>query len=339
MYSLRVKARRLSVWLSAFVLTSVSFFSIVGSVNAAQVTARSLKLGSSVASAATSYELNFTTGTTATFQSFQAQICTTASGTCTTPAGFSVSSPGSTFTSSTLSGTWTVSNATAGSLRASATSASSTTASTAKQIIFGSVTNPSATNSTFYARITLYSDNAWATPVDTGVVASSTAGQITVTASVDETLTFTLSSATVALGTLTPSTTGSGTSTMSASTNASGGYAITVNGTTLTAGLNTIAALAANAGSTQGTSQFGINLMANATPSVGSNSSGAGSGAAAANYNTADSFRFVTGETVASASAPTNSNTFTTSYVANVGGAQAPGSYSTVLTYIATATF
>ena len=238
-----------------------------------------------------------------------------------------------------MSGSWTVSNATAGSLRASATGASSTTSGAAKQIIFGSVTNPSATNSTFYARITLYSDAAWTTAVDTGTVASSTAGQITVTASVDETLTFTLASATVALGTLSTSSTGSGTSTMSASTNASGGYAITVNGTTLTSGANTISAMAANAASSQGTGQFGINLKANTTPSVGSNSSGAGSGVAATNYNTADSFRFVTGETVASASAATNSNTYTTSYIANIGGVQAPGSYSTTLTYIATATF
>lgn len=307
------------------------------SAEAAQLTVRSLTLGSSLASASTPYTIAFTTGSTATIQSFEAKVCTTASGTCTTPGGFSVT--GSTFTSSTLVGTWTVSTATAGSLRASATGASSTSTGTAKNMIFGSVTNPSATNSSFYVRITTFSDASWATPVDTGTVASSTAGQITVTASVDEALSFTLTSATVALGTLTTATTGTGTSTMSASTNASSGYNITVNGTTLTSGANTITALASQTASTQNSSQFGINLKANTTPSIGSNVSGGGSGVASTNYNTADQFRFVTGDTVATATAATNSNTFTVSYIANIAGITPPGNYSTVLTYIATANF
>jgi len=308
-----------------------------GQASAAQLTARDVVIGSSLASASTSYQFDLTTGTTATIQSFSAQACTTASGACTAAPGFSASS--STFTSSTFSGAWTVNTGTAGTLKATSTGSTSTNTGTAKQIIFGGVVNPSASNSTFFMRLTTYSDNAYGVPVDTGVVASSTAGQITVTASVDETLTFTLSSATVALGTLTTSTTGSGTSTMTAATNATSGYSVSVNGTTLTSGANTISALASQTASTQGNSQFGINLKANTTPSVGSNVSGGGSGAATANYNTADQFRFVTGDAVASAAGPTNSNTYTVSYIGNIAGITKPGSYSTVLTYIATATF
>ncbi len=340
MYSLRVKAKRLSLWGSAFVLTGVSFFSMIGSVYAAQITSRSLTLGSTVASASTTYAFAFTVPSSTVLKSFDAELCTAASGACTTPAGFTSATSTLTAQPTNLGDAsgWTVDTVDTGKLRLKKTTNAATPGG-AIAISFSGVTNPSATNASFYARLTTYSDDSWTTAVDSGVVASSTAGQITVTASVDETLTFTLANATVALGTLTPSSTGTGTSTMSASTNAAGGYAITVNGTTLTAGLNTISALAANTASIQGTGQFGINLKANATPSVGSNSSGAGSGVAAANYNTADSFRFVSGETVASASAATNSNTFTTSYIANVGGAQAPGSYSTTLTYIATATF
>ena len=329
----------------AFVLATLSLLTVLSGTASAvgQLTARKLVLGSSATSAVTTYELDFTTATTATFQSIQAQICDAASGTCNTPSGFTIT--GSSFGSSTLSGTWTNSTATAGSLRASASSASSTTAATAKQFIWNSVTNPNTTNSTFYARVTLYSDNAWATPVDSGVTVSSTAGQITVTASVDESLTFTLAAATVALGSLTTATTGSGTSTMSAATNAGSGYVITVNGTTLTSGANTIAAMGTQSGngsptaSSQGTSQFGINLVANATPSIGSNVSGGGSGTFGTNYGTADSFRFFTGDTVASAAAATNTNTYTVSYIANIAGVTKPGSYSTVLTYIATPTF
>lgn len=327
-------------YLALAVIFTLSLFASVMPVQAAQVTARKLTLGSSVASATTTYTLNFTLPSATVLQSAQAQICTTASGTCTTPSGFVNSSstlPSQPTNLGDASG-WTVNTSTAGSLRLKKTGNSAApTGSTT--VVFGNVTNPSATNATFFARITTYSDDAWTTAVDTGTVAAATAGQVTVTASVDETLTFTLGSSTVALGTLTTGTTGSGTSTMTAATNAATGYAITVAGSTLTSGANTITALASNAASSQGSSQFGLNLKANATPSVGSEVSGAGSGVASANYNTADSFRFGTGETVASASVPTNSNTYTVSYIANVNATQAAGSYSTALTYVATATF
>ncbi len=319
---------------------SVSLMAFASTASAAQITARKLTLGSSVASTATTYTFTFTVPSSTVLQSMQAQICTAASGTCTTPSGFVNSSstlPSQPTNLGDASG-WTVNTSTAGSLRLS--KSGNTAAPTGSQtVVFGNVTNPSATNSTFYARLTTYSDASWSSAVDTGTVAASTAGQITVTATVDETLTFTLASATVALGTLSTGSTASGTSTMSASTNGQSGYAITVNGTTLTSGANTIAALATQTASSTNTSQFGINLVSNSTPSVGSAVSGSGSGTATSNYGTTNQFRFVTGDTVASAAAATNSNTYTVSYIANIGGAQAAGSYSTALTYIATATF
>lgn len=319
---------------------SIVLIAVPAPASAAAFTTRKVTLGSSVASASTTYTLSFLAPSATVLQSFQAQACTTASGTCTTPSGFSASSstlPSQPTNLGDASG-WTVNTATAGSLRLKKTSNVAAPTGTTT-VTFGAVVNPSATNSTFFLRLTSYSDDAWTTAVDTGNVAASTAGQITVTASVDEALTFTLASATVGLGTLTTSTTGSGTSTMTASTNGSTGYAISVNGTTLTSGANTITALASNAASTQNSSQFGLNLVSNSTPSVGSTVSGSGSGTAATNYNTTNSYRFVTGETVASASAATNSNTYTVSYIANVPGNQAAGAYSTALTYIATATF
>ncbi|MEP6710430.1 MAG: hypothetical protein ABJA64_01800 [Candidatus Saccharibacteria bacterium] len=308
--------------------------------SAAQITGRSVTIGSSLASASTTYAFNFTVPSATVLQSAEFTACTTASGACTTPAGFSVAS-------STLTGQptnlgdaagWTVSTATAGSLRLSK-SGNVAAPTGAQTVSFSNVVNPSATNSTFFLRMTTYSTAAWTTPVDTGTVAASTAGQITVTASVDETLTFTLAAATVPLGTLTTSATGAGTSTMTASTNASSGYSITVAGSTLTSGANTITALASPTASSTNTKQFGINLMSNSTPAVGTAVSGSGTGAPATGYNTTNLFKFVTGDTVASASVPTNSNTFTTSYIANINGVTAPGSYSTVLTYVATANF
>ena len=307
---------------------------------AAQITGRSVTIVTSVASASTSYSFNFTVPTTTAIKSLAFQACTTASGTCTTPAGFSVS--GATLASQptgvgAASG-WTVNTATAGSLRV--LNASNATAASGSQAVnFATVTNPSTVNSTYFFRITSYSDAAWTTAIDTGTVATSTAGAVTVTASVDEALTFTLASTAVPLGTLSSSSTVSGTSTMSASTNASSGYSITVNGTTLTSGANTITALTVPTVSTTGTKQFGMNLVANTTPAVGSAASGAGTGTAQTGYGTANNFKFVSGDTVAAATGPTNANSYTISYIGNVDAIANPGVYSTVLTYVATANF
>lgn len=309
-------------------------------VSAAQITARTVTIGSSAASASTTYSFGFTVPSATVLQSAEFTACTTASGACTTPAGFSVAS-------STLTGQptnlgdaagWVVSTATAGSLRLS--KAGNAAAPTGAQTVsFSNVVNPSATNATFFLRMTTYSSATWTTAVDTGTVAASTAGQITVTASVDETLTFTLATATVALGTLSTSATGSGTSSMTVSTNATTGYSVTYTGTTLTSGASTITALGSPTASAFNGKQFGLNLMSNSTPAVGVATSGAGTGVPSAGYNTTNLFKFNSGDTIASASIPTNSNTYTASYIANINGLTAPGAYSTVLTYVATANF
>jgi hypothetical protein len=226
-------------------------------------------------------------------------------------------------------------------------------ASGAVSYTLGSITNPTATNTTFYVRITTYaSTDTTGGSTDTGTVAASTATQISVSATVDESLTFctgtsgiTSSScagatgSSVALGTITTSSTGSGTSQIGITTNAGSGYAVTVAGNTLTSGSNTITALASQTASTQGSSQFGINLKANTTPSVGSDPAGAGTANPTSNYNTANQFRFVSGDQVASSASADNFRLFTVSYIANVAGNTAAGSYSTTLTYVATATF
>ena len=325
----------------AGVLTVASLLpAFSGVVSAAQITNRSVTIGSSAASAQTTYAFNFTVPSATAIRSLSFQACTTASGACTTPSGFTISGSSLTAQPTGLgSGSgWTANTATAGQLRI--THASNAVAPSGSQAVsFSAVTNPSATNSTYFFRITSFSDSAWTTSIDSGNVATSTAGQVTVTATVDETLTFTLTGSTVALGTLSSGSTASGTSTMSASTNATTGYNITVAGNTLTSGANTITALGSPTASNTNSKQFGINLMSNSTPSVGANASGAGSGTAQTGYNTANSFKFASGDTVAAATGPTNSNSYTVSYIANIDGVTNPGSYSTVLNYVATANF
>lgn len=337
-----VKSRHIARQITYIFLAIALFLLYLPNIaSASQITSRTVTIGSSLASASTTYLFNFTVPSSTVIQSASFAACTTASGSCVVPAGFSVNS--STLTSQPINlgdaVGWSVNTTTDGELRLS--KPGNIVAPTGSQTVsFSSVINPSSANTTFFIRISTYSDSGWTIPIDTGTVASSTAGQITVTASVDEILTFTLASATVSLGTLSPNATGSGISSMTVSTNAISGYSVNYSGSTLTSGSNTITALANQTASIQNSKQFGINLINNTTPAIGSAVSGTGSGMVAPAYGTANQFKFVSaGEVIASASAPTNSNTFTTSYIANIDGVTAPGSYSTLITYTATANF
>lgn len=322
-------------------------------VEAASITGRKFTLSNSNGGVSSNYTFDSSALPTGTaVRSVKAEACTTASGSCTTPSGFSANSANIAGQPTGLGATssWTDDSNT-GNLRI--THASNVTApSGAVNIQWTGVTNPTADNTTFYLRVTTYSDAAYSSALDTGTVAVSTAEQITVNATVDETLTFCTGTSgitntscagatgsTVSLGTLTPSTTGASISQIGVSTNAASGYAITVSGNTLTSGGNNIDALATQTASTQGTEQFGINLRDNATPNIGSDVSGAGTATATANYNTADSFRFVSGDIIASKNSADAHRLFTISYIANVAGNTSAGSYTTDLNFVATATF
>ena len=321
----------------------------VSPANAA-LTSRSVTLGSSAALAVTSHDFDFTIGTTGNVGSIKFEYCTTASGSCTTPGGLVTTS--ATLTAQTGATGFTIVNGTAGAPYITRTAANVT----APQIVsytLGSITNPTATNTTFYVRVTTHaSTDTTGGTTDAGTVATSTASQIQLSASVDESLTFctgtsgiTSSSCAgatgtaVNLGTLTTTSTGTGTSQIGVSTNAGSGYAITVNGTTLTSGSNTITALATQTASDDGVSQFGLNLRDNTAPNIGADPAGAGTATPTANYNTVDQFRFVTADQVASKASADDFRLFTVSYIANIAGSTAAGTYTSTMTYIATATF
>lgn len=303
-----IKTRRkdlLQRVLLAFLLVVTPFIQ-APFASAGAITGRKITLSNSVGGATgVSYTLTSSALPTATaVKSVGVQFCTSLTGGCTTPSGFSVASSTLASQPSGLGAAsgWTVSTATAGNLRI-VNAANATVPSGAVTIQWNGVVNPTATNTTFYAIVTTYSDSAWTTAIDTGSVALSTSAQIQVTLGVGETITF-------------------------------------CTGTSITGqNCDTITALSSNTASATGTSQFGINLVSNSSPSVGSAATGTGTATAAANYNTTNSFRFVSGETVASVGVPTNGNAFTVSYIANISGLTPPGAYSTNLYYNATANF
>ena len=313
--------------------------------SAAAITARKVVIGNSAASASTTYTFTLTAPSATTILSFDAEVCSSPS-TCGAVAGFSSAGAGTLPSQPTnlgSGGTWTSNVAATTKLRV--LNASNTgSPSAGATVSFQGVTNPSATNSTFFLKLTTYSDSAWTTAIDTGVVAASTAGVITVNATVDEALTFTLATSTVNLAP-SPISTGAasfGTSTLVASTNATSGYSITYSSPNALkpAGGTALPSYSSSA-SSPGTAGFGINLVDNTAPNVGTNASG-GSGAAFAPYATVDSYSFVGGSVatqIATASVPTNATTFVVSYVANIAALTAAGAYTTTFTYVATPNF
>jgi hypothetical protein len=369
--------RKLVRLVFAVVSVTAIVFSVLPStsVSAAEITSRSLTLqagvsdGGSKPSGVVNHLFTFTLPSVGNTNvgSIQFLYCTTAGGTCFTPPGLSTTSAaygthsGVTFTS--------IVNTTNGAPYLSRTSASVTAGTTVTEQLTG-ITNPSTANQPFYIRISTFASiDTTGSPTDTGTVAASTANQITLTGTMPESLIFctgatisttggvpdcsTATSGAISFNQLfSPSDTATATSQMSASTNASTGYSITVNGPTLTSGSNTVTAMNTAGVGVRGTSQFGLNLIANttttSTPAVGTDLAPVSNttnykGQPLTGYGTADTFKYLSGDPIANSAdggaGPTDSQIYTTSYIVNVNGAQAVGTYTTTLTYICTATF
>lgn len=150
----------------------------------------------------------------------------------------------------------------------------------------------------------------------------------------DPSLTCTVNSSSINFGSLSTSTTATGTATFSVLNYTAYGYIVQMIGNTPNSGAHNLTALSSNAASTTGTEQFGINLVANTSPTTfGANPSQVPSGTfsfgvAATNYNTANSYRYVPGETIASAPKSSGQTDYTISYIVNVATTTAGGAYS-----------
>lgn len=401
-----VSAKRLPFLVTGIVLATALVANVILPAHeayAAQITSRSLTLQDgtnpgSLAGGVVKHLFSFTIPTAGAISSIKFQYCTTADidigGACTTPAGLLTTSAalgtqtGITFTS--------LNNTTNGSPYLTAASPITIVTSGGGQnnvvsFQLTSITNQNSTNCggtancTFYVRITTYaSTNATGSAIDAGTVAASTAVQIQLTGTMPESLIFctggsvgvngggipdcsTATSGNISFNQLfSPTSTAYATSQMAASTNATTGYVITVEGTTMTSGSNTIAAIGGTSAlSAPGTGQFGLNLMhdtatdtlspalsplsADVSPAPnGTNymgkpktTFGTGGNAATAKYAfTAGSLNSIAAsDNGTGTGAPTDAQIFTTTYIVNVSGSQVAGTYATTLTYICTPTF
>jgi hypothetical protein len=354
MQKLTIDRKKLYILPAIMLLLAIAISALAPTMVSAagQLTSRKLTLGSATSSASTSWEFTFTPTEATALNGMSFQVCDTASGGCSIPGSWT--NAGSALASVTYNGAnqsgWTLDNA-AGYLRIK--NNSSVTAPAGPVVVtFSTVTNPSTTNATFYTRALTYSGDEFTSQVDNGVFAASTSAALSLTASIDESLTFCTGTSgitnsscagatgsAVSFGTLSASATNTGLSQIGVGTNGSTGYAITVNGGTLTSGSSSIDALASQTASSTGTEQFGLNLRNNATPDVGTDVDGAGTATPTVNYNTADQFRFVSGDIVASKNSPDDFRRFHVGYIANIGTASPAGAYTSTLTYICTATF
>src|SRR3989344_5379630 len=201
-----------------------------------------------------------------------------------------------------------------------------------------------STNSTNASSATSYAIAVSGTFGDTGTITVNILSddQVAVTATVSQSLTFSISDNTIEFGTLSASaaqyadnSAGDASEveahTLIVGTNASNGYTMTLNGATLTSGANTITAIgSSNTASSAGTEQFGLRMTASG-----------GSGAVTAPYAAAgfafDSAAFP--DQVASASGASTNTTYSARYLANITSSTEAGSYSATLTYVATANF
>lgn len=167
--------------------------------------------------------------------------------------------------------------------------------------------------------------------------------QVQVSATVTQSITFTISDNSIGFGNLTSANARYATSDASGSdsetgahdivvgTNASSGYTLTMDGDTLTSGSNTIDDIgSSNTSSSAGTEQFGVRFTATG-----------GSGTVSAPY-AASGFAFDDAsfpDTIASASGATANTTYSARYLANIGANTEAGSYTATMTYVATANF
>ncbi len=201
---------------TAFALSGLMPILLSAQADAAQLASRKVTITSSEPSKTNvSYAFAFTipTGAGTPVQSIAFSFCTTPLGTCTLPTGMDVGT-----TSAQVNATQTFSQtpvfteqtSTAGACsgvaanntatqycvtRTGGTSGSAETdgAGNAKAITVDGITNPSipsGNNTAVYIRIALYSDNAFATPVQDGTVAAAIVNQLTVTGRVQERLVF-----------------------------------------------------------------------------------------------------------------------------------------------------
>lgn len=167
----------------------------------------------------------------------------------------------------------------------------------------------------------------------------------------DPRLSFTVNTPSVNLGVLSTTVASTATATFTVLNYTSYGYAVTMAGPPPSNSGHLLAPLATDTASQNGVEQFGVNTVANTSPTtVGANPvqdasasttfgfGRAGTGAATP-YAVANNYRYVEGETIASAPKSSGITTYTMTFMTNISATTPGGTYSGPMTLIATGTY
>lgn len=321
------------------------------SLYAADLADRSLTLGDSVISNTTYHNFQFDIISGGAIGSIEFEYCSNdpfPGFPCTPPTGFDISGAG------LLSEIGETGFAIHGSTTANRMVLTRTPAIPVPgtvQYIFDNVINPDTAGSHYVRLGTFASDDGTGPRIDQGGLAFRLLDPISLDAYVPPILYFcvgktitghdclTATGAFTDFGDLSALSTAYTTTQMVIGTNAFGGYTISAIGTTMTSGNKVINNLTTPTVSITGNEQFGINLRNNSAPNVGLDVDGVGVGVVSADYNIPNRYKYMPGEIVAYSLTTSETNKYTTSYIVNVRDDQAPGIYSTTITYVALASF
>ena len=213
------------------------------------------------------------------------------------------------------------------------------------------IVNPSSPGE-YYVRVQTFTSNDGTGPfVEFGGIAISINSSLSISTIVPPYLTFcggvtitnlncgSASGDEIDFGDLSNKRTSDATSQFLVATNAQGGYSVSINGDTMTSGNYIIPNLTVPTTSKVGTPQFGVNLVINTAPPIGSNTVGNGVGTPSPDYSAQNNFTFNDGDTIVSSTTASDYNEYTTSYLVNIPAGQPPGVYTTTVYFIALANF
>jgi hypothetical protein len=187
--------KRLSLALTVSLILA-SFNMLAGGAYGAGLTASSLSLSDprpDATAASVTYTFKWTASTTATLRCLTYQVKTSpAEAVNTVPTGFSnASATNGSFTN--LAGTWTIDNTTSGTVKNTNATGTSVSSGTAVTTPINAITNPTnSAGEVNYVKIVTYDDAGCTSAVDSRVIAFTTTPGVFVSATVDSTLSFTV---------------------------------------------------------------------------------------------------------------------------------------------------
>lgn len=218
---------------------------------------------------------------------------------------------------------------------------------------FDNITNPSDESEAFSVRLRSHeSTNATGPQIDFGSIRAQVASAIEIQTQVPPMLIFCLAEEVydnctgtndnyfTDMGTLSTADTLTAESQMAVGTNASGGFAITANGSAPSAGTNVIKGSESPSLSAPGSNQFGLNLVANSSPTVGNDPEGEWANAmASSDYSVPNQYKYVAGDVVAYSPNVSLMKKFTVSYILNANPSLRAGVYTTTINFVASGRF